>query len=237
MTTQEVLNQYKEGKRNFSNVKILECNFTDSNLEGIIFKNANICFGSLRGANLSNSDFSNAKLNWCDISRCNMTNAKFDGASLQWSGLNESTFKNTSFRNADLSRTSILNVNRGGADLTDANLYDIWWSMSDISLDSITETIDKLKSLGLPLALFEAIMKEIKKYEEKWRKHFGISDKKKENKFGEAPLKRKKTAALGEYAENKTEYSDIKDSEYSAELIYGAIKKRLSKMDEILGKV
>ena len=56
ITSQQILDEYRDGRRDFSSVRIIDCNLDDKDLSGIIFRNADLSFGSLRGSKLNDMD-------------------------------------------------------------------------------------------------------------------------------------------------------------------------------------
>lgn len=227
MTSIEVFEQYAAGRRDFSNIRIIECDLSGKNLEGIILKNSDLFISTFRESNLTNSDFSGAKMLWSDLSRSTMTNARFEGTDLEWSALNRAIFNKTSFRNANLSNTVIFDANRGAADFSGANLSGVWWSVSDITMEGIVEALEKLKSMGLPLYLFEEIKKALEAIEKKWEKHHGLDKKAhKIGNFYERLHKEESKFSPGEYGGGLGGvYS--KQTEYGGRLAYGTVKKRM----------
>ena len=108
MDTQELLNHYQTGKRDFSGIYL-----SDTDLSGANLRRAN-----LSGANLSNTDLSSANL-----SRANLTCANLSGANL-W---------HTDLSGANLNGADLWDTDMSGAYLRGANLCDANLSNTDLS--------------------------------------------------------------------------------------------------------
>ncbi|WP_445249156.1 pentapeptide repeat-containing protein [Microcoleus sp. OTE_8_concoct_300] len=112
MDTQELLNHYQTGKRDFSGIYL-----SDTDLSG-----ANLTRANLSGANLSNTDLSSANL-----SRANLTCANLSGANL-W----DTDLSGANLSGADLSDTDLSGSNLRSANLCDADLSDTDLSGADL---------------------------------------------------------------------------------------------------------
>jgi|GEM_PF-1237861 len=108
MDTQELLNHYQTGKRDFSGIYL-----SDTDLSG-----ANLTRANLSGANLSNTDLSSANL-----SRANLICANLSGANL-W---------DTDLSGANLSGADLSDTDLSGSNLRSANLCDADLSGTDLS--------------------------------------------------------------------------------------------------------
>ena len=112
MDTQELLNHYQTGERDFSGIYL-----SDTDLSG-----ANLSRTNLSGANLSNTDLSSANL-----SRANLTCANLSGANL-W----DTDLSGSNLSGADLSDTDLSGSNLRSANLCDADLSDTYLSGADL---------------------------------------------------------------------------------------------------------
>lgn len=117
----EILKQYNEGRRDFSEVVCNNDSFDNFDLHGIIFKKANLSYCGFHSTNLEGADLSGAILEWTGFVRANLKHANFEKARAVWSRFNESQFEKTNMRGADISWSLFFNTNLfGGADLTGA---------------------------------------------------------------------------------------------------------------------
>jgi len=138
----EVVESYRKGRRDFSNVSCVNGSFEGLDLRGIIFKKSNLAFCSFRNANLEGSDLSEADLEWTNFTRANLAGAKLNKCRAVWSVFNEAVFDKTEMHGADLSWSLFFNANLlGGADLTNATIATIATRPEEIT----EEGLKKLK--------------------------------------------------------------------------------------------
>lgn len=72
-----ILEEYKNGRRYFEDIDVMNEVFDNENLEGIIFEHSGI-YASFKGANLRNAQFLNGGIKTCDFRGADLTNAKFE---------------------------------------------------------------------------------------------------------------------------------------------------------------
>ena len=56
LSARDIVAQYKEGRRDFSEIVCTSSDFTNMNLKGIVFRKANLQFCTFNGCELQNSD-------------------------------------------------------------------------------------------------------------------------------------------------------------------------------------
>lgn len=117
MDAQQLLEEYRQGKRDFSGIKLANANLSGVALKDAVFRNSN-----LSGTHFDHSDLSNA-----DFSSCHMVRCSFLGAVL----------KNAAFRQADLSYSILKNAYFEGTDFSGANLMWAHLCESDLARTSI----------------------------------------------------------------------------------------------------
>jgi hypothetical protein len=145
MTAKKILDAYKSGERDFSEVVCNNDSFDNFQLPGIIFKKADLSFCSFYGTNLEGADFSQANLEWTGFIRANLKRANFEKARCIWSRFNESQLEKTSFRGADLSWSLFFNTNLyAGADLTGAITATLATDPSQITEEGMRKLAEKL---------------------------------------------------------------------------------------------
>lgn len=145
LTAKKILDLYKAGERDFSEIVCTNDSFDNFDLSGIIFRKANLSFCSFYGTNLSGADFSGAVLEWTGFIRANLKNANFEKVRATWSRFNDSILDKTNFRGADLSWSLFFNTNLyGGADLTNAVAATIATDPSQITEEGMRKLAEKL---------------------------------------------------------------------------------------------
>lgn len=98
LTTDEILEKYKSGQREFTEIDNLSGRLNDAELEGISFDN---CFIDIdfSNSNLKSARFTNGNIKTCDFRNSNLTNAYFenvavDGCSFSGAKIDGLIFKN-----------------------------------------------------------------------------------------------------------------------------------------------
>lgn len=151
MTAKQILDEYKKGRRDFSEVICTNDSFDNFDLRGIVFRKADLSYCSFYGTNLEGADFSGAQLEWTGFIRANLKKASFEKARCVWSRFNESTFEKTNMRKADLSWSLFFNTNLyGGADMTGAIVATIATDPGQITeegMKKLAEKLGKMKNL------------------------------------------------------------------------------------------
>lgn len=146
-SSHEIIQRYKEGERDFSNVLCQNGDFNGINLSGAIFRDADLSFSGFDGSDLTDTDFTNAILDWSTFKRTTLRRTNFTGAKIQWSVLNDTIVDNTIFRNADLSWSIMLNTMRNNADWTGANFITCAFDLSDLQAIGIKMAPSQLEML------------------------------------------------------------------------------------------
>lgn len=160
LSAEQILEQYKRGRRDFSNVNAHGAEIIEKKLPGIIFRKANLNTGSLRGCDLTGADFTAAKMKWMDLDNCNFTNAILSKADLSFSKFRNSIFRDTRVDNANFTYTLMFGVNRGGANFGNAIMNKIAWKTDTTYLGGI-EIEEAAKKTGMRLDIFIGIKQVI----------------------------------------------------------------------------
>ena len=110
MTTEELLERYAAGERDFSGVDLRGVNLSGANLYGVMLYDADLRGANLGGANLNGTKLSSADLRNADLSNTNLSESNLCGAKLV--GCN--------FRGTDLTNAGwcgdLTNVDLSGAE-------------------------------------------------------------------------------------------------------------------------
>lgn len=113
----DLLRQYAQGVRDFSDSTLNECTLSGAKLPQIILKRASLKVVDLSSANLSGSNLQQATLN---VSR--LTSANFSQAQMQQAQLNVTNLIQAVLVGANLSRASLIRAELLRADLSNATL-------------------------------------------------------------------------------------------------------------------
>ncbi|PPT05921.1 Pentapeptide repeat family protein [Geitlerinema sp. FC II] len=151
MNSQEFLQQYKLGRRDFSGEFFAELRITGHNIENISLRNSSVNLSNLRYVRFFNSDlrgifFNSANLDVCVFINCDLSKAIFNGSRLTSLSIINSDFSKASLENSfvvnelsirkstmykvNLQKTEALEIyiedsNLSGVDLTDCNIKKI----------------------------------------------------------------------------------------------------------------
>jgi len=127
--TNELLEAYSKGKRDFSFselrgidlswVDLKEVNLRDANL-----REANLERIDLIGANLDKANLKEANLRSANLSQANLMIADLIGADLSQANLEGADLRNADLRKANLTKANLKGTNLGDVNLKDANLTE-----------------------------------------------------------------------------------------------------------------
>jgi hypothetical protein len=113
----KVIEEYKDGKRDFRG----------ANLRGVDLRRANLRGADLRGANLSGADLGEADLRWADL-----RSADLGGANLRKANPKEANLRWANLRGADLGEADLRWANLSEANLSEANLSGAKYSVQAV---------------------------------------------------------------------------------------------------------
>jgi uncharacterized protein YjbI with pentapeptide repeats len=148
MHTQEFLERYQQGERNFAHVDL-----SGATLSGVNLREVDLTGANLTGANLSWSFFSKATFVGACLRRADMRNAMLTGVNL-----NQSNLSGVNLSKADLRMASLCDADLNWAILTEADLSNA--NLSGAKSDQINLERAKLDGVKLMGAeLMEANMK------------------------------------------------------------------------------
>jgi uncharacterized protein YjbI with pentapeptide repeats len=122
METEELLQKYASGIRDFTAVNLCEANLSRVNLSGANLSQANLSIANLGGANLSAANLSHAKLNVAKLNGANLSGANLNGADLNVANLIRADLSDASLIQAALIRAELIRVELSRANLSEANL-------------------------------------------------------------------------------------------------------------------
>ncbi len=138
LSATDIIKLYREGRRDFAGASATQQDFTNSDLKGIIFRNAKLSFATFTGCQLQKSDFSGADLSWSDMDWANLTEAKFTGAKCIYINMDNATVDRADFRDVDFSWGRLLNVNFQAADTRGASWASAAFQLSEMTPESLS---------------------------------------------------------------------------------------------------
>lgn len=147
LSPQEIIERYKKGEQDFSNIMCISAEFGGVVLAGAVFRNSDLSYSNFDHADLTDADFTGANLDWCSFRRAKMRKTNFAGASIKWSVLHEAILEQTSFARADLSWSLMFDTVRHAADWTDAITATCAFSEAELPAQAVAAGPDKLEEL------------------------------------------------------------------------------------------
>ncbi len=129
MPINEFIARFRTGQTDFSGVSMHFANLNSLNLQGAVFREADLSFSNLENADLTNADFSGAILSRCTFSRAILRNTNFECADLTFADMRNLRLMSASFKKANLlwahlCGTDLMKANLQGANLDWACLLD-----------------------------------------------------------------------------------------------------------------
>lgn len=112
LTAEEVTNQYRKGRRDFSQGNFYQRDLEEADLRQSIFRDSNLMQVNLSKADLREADFANGDLRRASFQEAKLANAFFSNANLE----------KANFQNADLTLVNFQNAKLQEADFRGANL-------------------------------------------------------------------------------------------------------------------
>lgn len=122
METEELLEKYADGVRDFTAVNLCEANLSRVNLSEANLSHANLSIANLGGANLTGANLSHAKLNVAKLNGANLSGANLNGADLNVANLIRADLSDATLIQAALIRAELIRVELSRANLSEANL-------------------------------------------------------------------------------------------------------------------
>lgn len=143
MDANQVLEEYRKGRRDFSSIRLANANLSGVSLAGIIFNNSNLTATSFMHSDMSNADFSNCHLSRCTFSGAILKGTNFQNADLSYANFKGAYFEATTFNSANLMWAHLCESDLARSIIDNANLT---WScligstLSEEQLKTIPQT-------------------------------------------------------------------------------------------------
>ena len=166
MEANELLQNYADGLRDFSEAKLASLSLLGEklchiNLEAAILSDVNLVNADLFNAKLSKARFSRANLSKADLGEADLREANLQGANLR-----DANLRGATLTNANLSETDLSNACLSGAKLSGVNLVAA--RLTGANLKSASLTKSKLIRADLTSAdftganMYQAIVSSVK---------------------------------------------------------------------------
>ncbi|MDC0832515.1 Pentapeptide repeat family protein [Geitlerinema sp. FC II] len=183
MDSQDFLQQYNSGRRNFSGLYLLDLNVSRRILKNISLRGATVNLASLEGIRFINSDLRSIFLKQSVLSFCEFINCDLSDANLnQVKMMNDIKFWNTDLSKANLENSicfwnniRIHEASLYKASLRKANIYSMYISHSNLRYVDLTDC--HIKKLVVRSNDFErAILRSVKFREVRGSNNFRFAD-------------------------------------------------------------
>ncbi len=129
----ELLEEYKNGKRDFSGINMQFSDLTGSNLEGLTIKNSKLYFVLLRQSNLKNCKFINCEMFSCGFRDADLTGAIFENCKIDYGYFQNTLFDNTKMIKCNLSFCGVFSTSLGSLDMSTSTLFKVFTDPSQVS--------------------------------------------------------------------------------------------------------
>jgi uncharacterized protein YjbI with pentapeptide repeats len=170
----EILQEYKKGRRDFSNTQISIGEFAGADLSGIIFRNCKIEDSTFRTGKLAGADFTGSEIIFTGFTDADLTNAKFNKCLIKWSGFERTIFNNTEMRNSNIVWCSFLDTNIACIDFSNSTQYKNMTDLSQITDETLTEALNEF-SMYLSTLDFERRL-HMRVIASRTMKHYGLTE-------------------------------------------------------------
>ncbi|MFB6274541.1 MAG: pentapeptide repeat-containing protein [Halothece sp.] len=124
LTANDVINQYKKGRRDFSEVNLYQLDLQEANLNRSIFRNAQLIQVNFQKADLREADFANGNLRRISLREAKLHNAFFSSADLQKADFRKADLTLANFKDAKLAEANFCGANLTNAKITEKQLAE-----------------------------------------------------------------------------------------------------------------
>ena len=122
MNVNELVEKYRKGERDFSNIKLPNADLSGLDLRRMIFISADLSNCNFSNSDLTNSDFSGAILDRVNFAGAILRNTNFSGAHMTNADIRNVQIDNTNFARANLMFAHLCGNDLVKADLNNAEL-------------------------------------------------------------------------------------------------------------------
>ena len=148
VTDQELKRRYKNGERDFRNLKIHHAKLSETNLSKADFSGSEFYGGTLFGSKFTDCKFIKTKFEWMDMNFADFTGADFSQARLEWLSFDHSKVKGTIFRKTHIEKVSFYGTPIDIADLTNTTMIKCFRSESEVTVADLDLMIKGMRSHG-----------------------------------------------------------------------------------------
>jgi hypothetical protein len=143
----KLLEMYKDGQRDFSNIMCSGVDFSNLKMPGCNFTNSDLSYSRFDGTDLSGCNFTKANLEWSSFRMTNLSKADLTKANLSYSVANRVNMDSAILNGADISWCIIFDANMNNAKKENTNFFNTAFNPSEISEEVRTKIAEKLVSM------------------------------------------------------------------------------------------
>lgn len=132
----ELLEEYKKGRRVFSDIHMEFSDLTSTNLEGVTIKDSKLNFVLLRMSNLKNCRFINCEMFCCGFRDADLTNAIFENCKIDYGYFQNAVFDGTEMKKCNLSFCWLASTN-GSTDMSTSTQFKVFTDASQVTQDDM----------------------------------------------------------------------------------------------------
>ena len=172
MFSSEFLEQYKKGKRLFSDIILQYVDISDADLSGIIIKDSKLFFATFRNCKFANSKFVNCEIIYGSFYGGNFENSVFDSSSIDATLFQNIVTKNMKIERSKIIWSAILDSAAGEVDTSSSSTFKFFTGLSNLTEKDIEDAMNHIGPLldSLDISIRYKIMEEMKQD----AKSFGI---------------------------------------------------------------
>lgn len=160
----ELLEEYKKGKRIFSDMHMEFSDLTSANLEGVTVKDSKLNFVLLRMSNLKNCKFVNCEMFCCGFRDADFTNTIFENCKIYYGYFSGSAFDNTKIIKCKLSFCAMFSTTQ--PDMSTSELFKVFTDASQVTQEDMDAAFNGLMpfvdTLGIEIkSQMQSLMKAV----------------------------------------------------------------------------
>src|SRR3989338_2693899 len=138
----ELLEEYKKGKRIFSDMHMEFSDLTSANLEGVTIKDSKLNFVLLRMSNLKNCKFVNCEMFCCGFRDADFTNTAFENCKIDYGYFSGSVFDSTKIIKCKLSFCAMFSTTQ--PDMSTSELFKVFTDASQVTQEDMDAAFNGL---------------------------------------------------------------------------------------------
>src|SRR3989338_6315569 len=163
MYSQQLMEQFRAGRKEFSGIHLNFCTLDNIDLSGLVIRNSKLEYTAFWHSNLNGAKFINCEMFFVSFYTAFLENTAFDNCKIEMARFDSAILKNTKIINSRISYSLCVNANLGELDMRNTSKFK--W-ITDPSSVSDEDIIDALRVIGnrtdeLPIEIKSEIQRRI----------------------------------------------------------------------------